>query len=411
MSLFTHLHDERIALEIGLARKSVIFVAPGASYKVAESLVEAACRLGNSAVQVVLDVSANVARIGYGDHKAVELFAKSGLELRQHPGLRTGVLICDELGWSFSATPRLVESEVPEDASAFNAIELTKEQIQLLMAELPPVSVDESAGFQTQMFMPTVGADVVDRGDVARITTALEIAPPQSFDLARQTRVYTALIEFVELSFTGFNLQSRRVQLPKSLPMIASKDRNLKDRISASLKVLDQVEKPKKLKDITDALEELRSAYLIPVGHAGRIMLKSKRNVFESELASLEEQLDACKADLINDLQKALDGVVESITPELARAVLTDPPAQFRGVFDMTDAAARDYVTRELTKTFPDAASLVANMKIHKFFKDVTYETLKNKEFIERVCEVIPASVLDGALLNEDIAASVRSKI
>jgi hypothetical protein len=43
-------------------------------------------------------------------------------------------------------------------------------------------------------------------------------------------------------------------------------------------------------------------------------------------------------------------------------------------------------------------------MKIHKFYKDVTYETLKNKEFGERVMNEIPRSVLDGALLQEGVA-------
>ena len=34
-------------------------------------------------------------------------------------------------------------------------------------------------------------------------------------------------------------------------------------------------------------------------------------------------------------------------------------------------------------------------MKIQKFYKDVTYETLKDKEFSERVMKVIPKSVLE----------------
>ena len=408
MSLFINLNDERMAWEISQARSSVIFVAPGVRSQVANSLIKAVNRLGNGAVQVVLDVSANVARIGYGEHEAVALLEKSGVQLRQHPGLRTGILICDQSGWSYSATPRLVESDMAKDSSAFNAIVLTADQIQFLMHELPQVAEDEPEDTQVEMLMPTVGESVVDTAMVATITTALEIAPPQSFDLARHTRVYSALIEFVELSFTGFNLQSRRVQLPKSLPMIASKDKDLKSRISASLKVLDQVEKPKALKDITESLEELRKAYLIPVGHAGRIMLKSKRSQFEAELSEIEKQLDNCKTDLTKDLQETLNRVVESITPELARAVLLDPPPQFRGLFDMNEASARDYVAGELEKAFPDAKSLVENMKIHKFFKDVTYETLRNEEFIERVFNAIPKSILDGALLNEDLAAKAK---
>jgi hypothetical protein len=38
----------------------------------------------------------------------------------------------------------------------------------------------------------------------------------------------------------------------------------------------------------------------------------------------------------------------------------------------------------------------------------VTYETLKNKEFGERVMSEIPQSVLDGALLHEAVAVKAR---
>jgi hypothetical protein len=222
--------------------------------------------------------------------------------------------------------------------------------------------------------------------------------------LARQTQVYAALIQFVELNFEGFNIQSRRIQLPKSLPLIASQDRALKDRVTTSLKVLDKMEKPAALQDVTQRLEVLRQAFLVPVGPAGRVMLKSKQVVFEGDLAQIQKDLDDCKQALEKDLQVALNKVVSSIVPDLARAVLADPPPRFRGLFSNTIEAAADFVRGELEKTFPSASELVSGMKIHKFYKDVTYETLKNKEFVERVMSEIPQSVLDGALLQEGVA-------
>src|SRR5690606_13117344 len=127
---------------------------------------------------------------------------------------------------------------------------------------------------------PVIGAEAVKPETLERVERALEIAPPQPFDLARQTRVYHALLQFVELKFEGFSLQSRRIQLPKSLPVIASNDRALKERLSASLKLLDKMAKPASLKDIEVRLEDLRSAYLVPVGRAGRVILKGKLKEF-----------------------------------------------------------------------------------------------------------------------------------
>lgn len=402
MPLFTTLDDTRLALEISRAGSSVILAAPGISRSVAQALVEAGKRVGLENVQVVLDVSASVARLGYGEHEAVTILRSGGIALRQHAGLRTGVLICDRQGWSFTSTPRLVEADAVAGGEAFNAIALTEAQVIVLRGELPATGramAPESA------LLPIVGVAEVDDAIVEKVNNALAMAPPQSFDLARQTQVYAALIEFVELKFEGFNLQSRRVRLPKTLPMIASNDKTLKARLSASLKVLDNIEKPKALKDITDSLDELREAYLIPVGPSGRVMLKTKRGEFEAELHRIEEALNDCKDTLLEDLKQVLDSVIASITPELARAVIADPPPRFRGLFQANEESAADYVREELEKAFPSAETLVEGMRIHRFYKDVTYETLKNKEFVARVLSVIPKAVLEGSLLDERIAA------
>ncbi|WON72915.1 hypothetical protein [Nitrosospira sp. Is2] len=403
MPLFTTLTNERICQEIEAAKKHVILAAPGICMPVAKVLQQAHLRLGQGAVQVVLDISARVARLGYGEHAAVEILDQAGVIVRQHAGLRIGALICDDAGWSFATSPSLVETDPTADSEAFNAITLTSAQVIVLRAELPPVSKGEklSRGLE----YPVVGSEPVDEVTLCKVKRALEIAPPQQFDLARQTQVYAALIQFVELTFEGFNIQSRRIQLPKTLPLIASQDKALKDRVTASLKVLDKVEKPKALQEVTEKLEELRQAYLVPVGQAGRVMLKSKRQSFENELAKIEKDLDDCKEALKKDLQEALNKVIDAIVPDLSRAVMANPPSRFRGLFLATEESAAVYVREELAKSFPTAEELVFGMKIHKFYKDVTYETLKNKDFGERVMKEIPQSVMDGALLKEEVAA------
>lgn len=403
MPLFTTLTQERVCQEIEAAQRHVILAAPGICLSVAQALQKANERLGHGSVQVVLDVSARAARLGYGEYAAVEMLNQAGVIVRQHAGLRIGALICDDAGWSFATVPSLVEADPTADSDAFNAIALTSAQVMVLRTELPPVSKGDNP--PPALEYPVVGSDPIDEATLSKVKRALEIAAPQQFDLARQTQVYAALIQFVDLTFEGFNIQSRRIQLPKTLPLIASQDKALKDRVTASLRVLDKLEKPKALQEITEKLEELRNAYLVPVGQAGRVMLKSKRDKFEGELKAIEASLDECKKSLTNDLKTALDGVVNAIIPDLVRAVIADPPPRFRGLFSATEASAADYVREELTKAFPKAEDLVAGMKIHKFYKDVTYETLKNKEFGERVMKEIPQSVLDGSLLQEEVAA------
>lgn len=403
MPLFTTLNQQRMCEIINSAKQHIVLATPGISMPIAEALITARNRLGNNSVQVVLDVSAQVARLGYGSHDAVELLQKEGFTVRQQSGLRIGALICDEVGWSYASFPALVEADPTEVSEAYNAIALTSAQVMMLRSELPPVTKNEALPVAIEY--PVVGCEPIDEASLKKVKSALTIAPPQAFDLARQTQVYAALIQFVELRFEGFNIQSRRIQLPKTLPLISSKDKALKNRVTASLKVLDKIEKPKKLVEVTDKLEELRHAYLVSAGQAGRIILKSKRSDFEKELADIEMSLEECKKALVEELQKALDQVSSSIIPDLKRAVLADPPSKFRGLFPLTSEYAELYVKDELEKAFPSAEELIADMKIHKFYKDVTYETLKNKEFEGRVMQQIPKAVLDGSLLQEDIAA------
>ncbi|WP_338848777.1 hypothetical protein V8J88_07630 [Massilia sp. W12] len=417
MSIFVTLTTDLICSAIHAAKQHVILAAPGISTQISQALLQAWQRLPAGALQIVLDVSPNVARLGYGQHQAVQELAGAGLTLHQHTGLRIGVLICDDAGWTFASSPSLVEADPDGAGDGFNAIALSAEQIAALRmelptaapapdaAEMPAAAIAAAATCPDQAANPVVGAKLLDAATLGKVKRALEIAPPQQFDLARQTQTYAALIQFVELSFEGFNIQSRRVQLPKSLPLIASKEQAVKDRLSASLKLLDKIEKPQALAQVSAKLEELRKAYLVPVGQAGRIILKAKRNEFEKELSQIEAVLAECKKTLADELDSTLQKVADALTPDLARAVLADPPPRFRGLFPLEERYAREFVQSELAKTLPRAEDLVANLKIHKYYKDVTYETLKNPEFSERVMSVIPASVLDGALLHENVVA------
>ena len=65
-------------------------------------------------------------------------------------------------------------------------------------------------------------------------------------------------------------------------------------------------------------------------------------------------------------------------------------------------------IVRDIVRDPKDAVSaadLVDGMRVNKFYKDVTYGVLKEREFMERVLAQIPKSTLDGALLDEFVAA------
>ncbi|MDZ7582435.1 MAG: hypothetical protein U5R30_18085 [Deltaproteobacteria bacterium] len=63
----------------------------------------------------------------------------------------------------------------------------------------------------------------------------------------------------------------------------------------------------------------------------------------------------------------------------------------------VTDQEARQWLEIELSQIFPMANSLIKNMALEKRYKDVTLETLNEKNFLEAVKGAFPAVDWDKA--------------
>jgi len=79
-----------------------VFIAPGIRAPVAMALARAMEIVPTGAVHLVLDVDAEVCRLGYGDKdfKGMEILQaeaeKHGVTVNHHPGIRIGLLIADD---------------------------------------------------------------------------------------------------------------------------------------------------------------------------------------------------------------------------------------------------------------------------------------------------------------------------
>lgn len=52
--------------------------------------------------------------------------------------------------------------------------------------------------------------------------------------------------------------------------------------------------------------------------------------------------------------------------------------------------AAKKWLNGELDKVFPSAETLIQQMKLDEHYKDVTFETLNRKDFLESVKDAFP---------------------
>jgi hypothetical protein len=408
MGLFQTLRQSDIASRVDQAHSLVIYAAPGVSVPVAAALVRLAQRIRPDNVVAILDVSAHSARMGYGCFEAARQLLDAGINVRVEPGLRQGLLIVDNSGWAFALPAQLVEADTKDDEDAPNAIELTTAQILILRGELPqPARTLEAATSTGALPAVMLGAAALTERVVQQVTRELQVAPPQPFDLARQVQVYTALVRFVELEMKGWKLESRRVELPKTLPVLATQDRDLKQRIKSTLNLLDQIQDGQ-LRTLRAEVDEIRKAFCVPVGGLGSVVLVQVQQELIKRVDAVKLRFNKARESIKGEIEANRGRLIDSLVPELARAVRGDPPDPYRARFAQTQEGAEEYVRRELTRVFPDAEEIVKGMSLRLTFKDVTYDVLKDEGFKDRVLTSFSRSVLPGELLTEYDAARER---
>jgi hypothetical protein len=97
---FTSVDDSVLKMAIAAARKRLVFIAPGIRPPVAEALADAMDNVPNDAIHLVLDVDAEVCRLGYGDKEF------KGFEILQSAAARHGLTVNRSHLCAARASPR-----------------------------------------------------------------------------------------------------------------------------------------------------------------------------------------------------------------------------------------------------------------------------------------------------------------
>lgn len=183
---FTNVDDEVLCETIAQARQRLVFVAPGIRPPVAQALAAAMSVVPAAAIQLGLDVDAEVCRLGYGDKdfRGMALLqvaaAKHNLMVNHHQGIRIGLLIADDTTVIYSPTPELIETESHQPDKP-NAI--------MLRNELPPQLANACA--------VEVGKTQIDQQTVETVKRDLQDCPPKEFNVARIERVFSSMLQYV----------------------------------------------------------------------------------------------------------------------------------------------------------------------------------------------------------------------
>jgi hypothetical protein len=385
---FLHLSSKAVADLVHDSGNRVVFCAPGLQQSIAAALINARRRLGKDQVRVVLDVDDATARMGYGEFDAVTLLAENDVDVRVEPGLRSCVLIADKTGFAFFTPPMLVEVQDDRHVGA-NAMSLHVVQVEELVAAFWPKPLSEGASAPP----PVIGQQALSSQHLGAVKSALDTNPPQRFDLVRKVNVFNSFVEFVELRLTGLHIARHTVQLPKDL-VLALRDDATAKRLMTTFKLVNEQSKvAKEAAEIDAKVRSLRDKYTRSLGESlGSVLLRSKRKELEAGVQAVRDAIQTFQQKVVERLERELADsrkkLVEGLLPAAKKS--TPPALAAQVVGKPTAEVLRRYLDDELGRVFPTAQSLVGEMKLEAIFKGVTYETLKDADFQERVRAAFP---------------------
>lgn len=410
---FSYMNTDRLTERIASASRYVIYAAPSVAIEPAKALVD---RSRNAVkLHVVLDVDAEPMRLGLGDPQGLPYLFDNGIEIHKAHGLRIGVLVVDDEAWVYSPTPEIILTQ--PDASLSNAVKVSTDfALEMIPAVAPAIAeelniLDASVIDQPVSAEPEIGRTVATKEEVREVKESIASNPPVKFDHERHLRVYKSLFQFIKIEYSGGHITGRTIKIPSSLHSIAAEDSDLRDRIRSTCRLVD-AHSPftKNLRGLRQKVHRLRTDYACPLGKRyGSIILRRIRPEVDEKVEQLRNEIKSLSESIETSLQEAIDDNRKKLVEMLLPGVKNNPPIYLRAraAHGITDETAREYVEKELDQEIPDAKSLITKMQLHCDYKDITYEMLTDKGFVDLVKKKFRLDI--ETLHSEETAAGERS--
>jgi len=395
----TVANDATVSAMIKAARRRLVVLSPAVSSAVADAIVDRWRQLGADAVSVILDVDAEVYRLGYGTPEALgkleETASQLGAMLARQPGIRIGLVIADDETMVFAPTPLLIEAG-PKQPETPNAIRLNS----------APKEVARELGHgERGVIDQKVGLDKAKKTDIAEVETNLKQNPPQKFDIARSIRVFNAAFEFVDFELHGTFIDRKTVPIPKHLSGVA--DKKTRDQLRTSFRIL-----PPDHKLSGAHLEKDRNLigkkYLRSVKNFGNVVLRSRKDAFEKDVKELRDAVSQFGSKVRDELQKEMDKNRDALVRSMLPLVRKTTPKEWltsSGVKPDKETL-KQFLDQDLRRAFGTADKLIKHMEVRLVFKGVTFELLTDEKFRDAAREAIPE--LNKLYEEFDAAKSVR---
>ncbi|MSR67186.1 MAG: hypothetical protein EXS24_07435 [Pedosphaera sp.] len=375
------IDDEQLIEALDKAKRRMVFAAPGVSLRVATKLAAQWRRLGHEAVSVILDVDPAVCRLGYGTLEGLQHLQNTANELGgllcHQPGLRIGIVVCDDGGLFWTPTPLLIESGAEQPARCNGVI----------LSSLPKKLADElgiGPGAQAEQ---QIGLDKVPDKKVEALAADLKANPPLPFDISRPVLVFNSQVEFVEFNLEKIQLQRQEIAIPQQVMGLAASNIHSLFRLDVGEELLAEKEKLEHKK------REIDKQFTRPMrGFGGSIIRRSQKDEFRTAVKELESALESFRAMVRQQFRAVAESNKKKLMDLLMKALKANPPEECRRFLGRPDEeeSLRKWLGGQLYDAFDKAAKVADDMRVTVRFKGVTYECLTAPDFIKLAKEAFP---------------------
>jgi hypothetical protein len=382
--VITEVDDVYLCKIIKSVKKRLVYMTPGISDQVAEAVCRKWEELPPEAVNIILDVDSEVCRMGFGTIGALKKLhdqaRKRGYTIHEQPGVRIALLIADDVTLFYAPTPLLIEGGSGTQVR-LNAVKLNT----------VPTDIAKNIGLEKAEERATVGTNPISPKKIMEISNDLVRNPPMKFDIARKVRVFNSQIEFVEFELRGHQIGKRQVNIPSDLLGLA-KDEKTKKLLHSSFQLIDDEDAKISGEEITAHKVKIANDFLVNLPHFGNVILRSKKEEFEAAVNELKQHIKDFQKELEAKLQKAINSNRASLVNALVPSVTAHIPDRWKKFLPSKPSAddIRQVLDCELADYFGSAKKNLKKIEINLIFKGVTYETLRNPEFIKTVKKRLP---------------------
>jgi hypothetical protein len=243
-----------------------------------------------------------------------------------------------------------------------------------------------------------INSSSIDGKLIEYVKKDLDANPPIKPDYKRKLDFYINKFQYAQLEFSGANLKTKKIELPKNaLPI---KNADLKKRLETKLGLFDKKSSEtcfKPLEDFKIKMMEVRSKYLVPLRLRNEnILRKGDKTKFEEEVELLKKDLEYVKKKSLTLVSEQIDDTISRLEIDLIDFYIRNP--ELISENDMFINADQAYQLKEAEKLaknivnniikWPKAHDLMSEFELTTHFSDITIEDLKNeklvKEFLER---------------------------